>query len=85
MRSEPTRDQKAAVEFLNDLYDMFNGTGRHAEHTQQQVGRCVYCSCGARAQGKLPEREARRDRSTCDRCGCEDCGCCCDGDEDGDW
>lgn len=54
----PTPGQKAAAEFLNDLYDMLNGTGRHAEHTQSQVGRCVVCSCGLRVQGTLPKREA---------------------------
>lgn len=60
---EATPDRKAAkaaAEFLNDLYDMFNGAGRHAEHTQRQVGRCVHCSCGARVQGRLPKREKPR-------------------------
>lgn len=56
--TEETDGRKAAAEFLNDLYDMFNGTGRHAEHTQEQVGRCVYCSCGLRVQGQLPKRDA---------------------------
>lgn len=39
---------------LQDLADMLNGEGRHAEHTQRQLGRCVVCSCGTRVQGRLP-------------------------------
>ena len=56
-RGTPTPVRKAAAEYLSDLYDMLNGTGKHAEHTQSQVGRCVYCSCGLRVQAKLPKRE----------------------------
>jgi hypothetical protein len=40
-----------------DVADMLNGEGRHAGHQQKQVGRCVYCSCGLRVQGKLPVRK----------------------------
>lgn len=40
-------------EQMKELNDMVNGEGRHALHTQRQIGRCVHCSCGARAQGRL--------------------------------
>lgn len=38
---------------IQDLNDMLNGRGRHEGHARKQVGRCVYCSCGVRAQGRL--------------------------------
>lgn len=38
---------------LADMADMLNGKGAHENHTQTQAGRCVVCSCGLRAQGKL--------------------------------
>jgi hypothetical protein len=40
---------------LADMTDMLYGQGRHATHTREQVGRCVYCSCGIRVQGRLPK------------------------------
>lgn len=47
-------EQKAAVlAAIADVSAMITGTGRHAEHTRKQVGRCVYCSCGLRAQGRM--------------------------------
>ena len=49
--------KRAAAEFVNDSYEILTGTGKHAEHEQSQAGRCVYCSCGLRVQGRL---EARR-------------------------
>ena len=47
---------RAAAQFLNDSYEVLTGTGAHAEHTQRQVGRCVFCSCGMRVQGRLERR-----------------------------
>ena len=38
---------------VQDLNDMLNGEGRHEGHKRKQVGRCVYCECGVRAQGRL--------------------------------
>lgn len=38
-----------------DLQDLAASTGRHAGHTLEQVGRCVYCSCGDRLQGRLTQ------------------------------
>lgn len=38
---------------IEDLGDMVRGRGRHAGHKQRQVGRCVICSCGVRAQGRI--------------------------------
>jgi hypothetical protein len=65
-RREPpeplTPEEEAALkqvgaEHLIDLYAVLTGTGEHAEHERSQVGRCVYCSCGLRVQGRM---EARR-------------------------
>jgi len=50
----PEQDQ-AVADFLQDLYDATEGKGAHEGHTLEQVGRCVYCSCGLRWQGTLPE------------------------------
>jgi hypothetical protein len=58
-RPEPlTPDEEEALkavgaEYVSDLYGVLTGTGEHAEHEQQQVGRCVFCSCGTRVQGRL--------------------------------
>jgi hypothetical protein len=50
-----TPEQAEAIErFLTDLHEMAEGTGKHEGHKLQQVGRCVYCSCGARYQGTIP-------------------------------
>ena len=38
---------------VQDLNDMLNREGRHEGHKRKQVGRCVYCECGVRAQGRL--------------------------------
>jgi hypothetical protein len=51
MEHQPTPED--IVEALENIAGVLQGTGRHAEHTQEQVGRCVYCSCGERVQGKL--------------------------------
>lgn len=36
--------------FIDDIEDMARGEGRHASHDQSIAGRCLYCSCGLRAQ-----------------------------------
>ena len=46
---------EAVVKFLEDLSDMMEHKGAHEGHTLEQVGRCVYCSCGARYHGRLPK------------------------------
>jgi hypothetical protein len=48
-------DEAEIAEWLKDLSDMMDGTGKHEGHTLTQVGRCVYCSCGQRVQGTIPE------------------------------
>lgn len=35
---------------LADINDMVNKAGRHKDHFQERAGRCLYCSCGLRAQ-----------------------------------
>lgn len=49
----PAEAAQMAADALADLADLLRGTGEHAQHTRQQVGRCVYCSCGQRYQGRL--------------------------------
>jgi len=49
---------RAGARFLNDSYEVLTGTGAHADHERQQVGRCVHCSCGVRLQGRLGPRRA---------------------------
>lgn len=46
---------RAAGAYLTVIYEVITGTGDHAEHTREQVGRCVYCSCGTRAQGRMSD------------------------------
>jgi hypothetical protein len=48
---------KAVEDWLADVEEMFNHTGRHEGHTLKQVGRCVYCSCGKRVQGTIPKEK----------------------------
>jgi hypothetical protein len=56
MNAKPTPEQAAAIEqWMADLIDMQNGTGKHEGHALSQVGRCVYCTCGSRYQGTLPK------------------------------
>lgn len=54
---EVERLGRQAAKALQDIYDMLHGYGRHEGHTREQVGRCVYCSCGLRVQGYLAKRE----------------------------
>ena len=54
MADEMTPEQEAAiVDWLEDLAEMIESTGRHEGHTLTQAGRCVYCSCGQRHQGTI--------------------------------
>lgn len=49
-----TPEQISAIEdFFADLEEMVNSTGEHEGHSLEQVGRCVYCSCGKRFQGRI--------------------------------
>lgn len=42
---------------IQDLEDMRLGVGKHAGHSRTQVGRCIHCSCGDRAQSFLPKKK----------------------------
>lgn len=44
---------KDVSSIIQDLDDMVNGKGDHADHTRKQIGRCILCSCGVRVQGRL--------------------------------
>lgn len=41
-------------EWAQRMADLMNSTGVHEGHELEQVGRCVYCSCGQRVQGRAP-------------------------------
>ena len=43
---------------IADLMDVLAGTGRHADHSREQIGRCVHCSCGTRIQGRMAPGES---------------------------
>jgi hypothetical protein len=51
-----TREQAAAA--VTGLYEVLTGSGAHADHGREQVGRCVHCSCGTRVQGRITGRRA---------------------------
>jgi len=56
-QNTPDQQQtQAIIAFLADVTDVLNRTGKHADHTPKQVGRCVICSCGVRAQGRLAKK-----------------------------
>ena len=60
MSGQDVQDAKeAAAKFLNDMYEAAAGIGRHEGHALKQVGRCVYCSCGLRWQGRIPTETER--------------------------
>lgn len=54
----PEEREKAAdaavADFLGELVEVTESTGRHEGHSLSQVGRCVYCTCGFRYQGRTP-------------------------------
>lgn len=41
---------KEIEQYLKDVDDMLKGKGEHSYHTQEKIGRCIYCSCGMRVQ-----------------------------------
>lgn len=51
------RLESAAARAVQLVGDVLDGRGEHAHHERRQVGRCVYCSCGTRVQGRM--RRAR--------------------------
>ncbi len=51
--SGPSVTPQQAAAALGDLYEVLTGSGAHADHDQEQAGRCVHCSCGVRVQGQL--------------------------------
>jgi hypothetical protein len=54
----PTAEQAAEMQtYIQDLNDVINGEGRHTEHFREQIGRCVHCSCGRRAQGRMSQAD----------------------------
>lgn len=58
-----TPEQKQAVaDYFAEADEAIRGVDRHAGHGLEQVGRCIYCSCGLRVgQGSLkPLLEVRR-------------------------
>jgi hypothetical protein len=64
------RDYQALGEFthklvsaVTDLVDLTRSRGAHEGHTLRQVGRCVYCSCGERFQGRLRGPRVAADRA----------------------
>jgi hypothetical protein len=50
LMADLTESEERAQAVIDDMLDMVNGRGAHADHTQQRAGRCVTCSCGKRAQ-----------------------------------
>lgn len=46
---------RAAAKWVTDAHEVLTGTGAHAEHTRQQLGRCCFCSCGMRVQGRMAD------------------------------
>ena len=45
---------KAVTDYFTEAQEAIEGTGRHAGHGLEQVGRCIYCTCGLRVgQGSL--------------------------------
>lgn len=41
---------------LASAIDVLYGSGAHADHVRRQMGKCVFCSCGARVQGKIVKK-----------------------------
>lgn len=54
LRPKVTPEQLGHIgNFLTDVDDMLTGKARHEGHTREQHGRCIFCSCGMRVQGRL--------------------------------
>ncbi len=49
----PPEVKQIAYDYLKAMDDFLESKGDHEGHTLKQVGRCIYCSCGKRVQGKL--------------------------------
>ena len=43
-------DPAELADAVTGLLATVNGTGPHAGHTREKIGRCLYCSCGERVQ-----------------------------------
>lgn len=50
------RAQVDVLAAFADVVDVIYGEGEHADHIREQHGKCIYCSCGARVQGKITKR-----------------------------
>lgn len=46
---------EAIEKWLAEFGEVIESSGRHEGHSLRQVGHCVYCTCGYRYQGKLPD------------------------------
>ena len=46
------------AELMRQMHDVLDGTGDHADHERKQAGRCVFCSCGARVNGRMSVAQA---------------------------
>ena len=60
----PPEHRDAAISALVDRAEMIASCGRHEGHALSRAGRCVYCSCGSRYQGRMPtdaDREEMRE------------------------
>lgn len=48
-----TTEVDELLQSLQQMSDVLRGAGEHAAHDREQIGRCVFCSCGARVQGEM--------------------------------
>lgn len=64
---DPPEEQvrEFAVAAIKDVYEVLNGHGQHAKHTQEQRGDRVICSCGATVTGYLPRYRTGDCRGDC--------------------
>jgi len=49
----PPENDAQMMDAIAESLEVLNGTGRHADHEREQEGRCVFCSCGRRVQGRM--------------------------------
>lgn len=63
----PSEEQvrEFAVASIRDVYEVLNGHGAHAGHTQAQRAGEVACSCGAVVTGYLPRWRSGDCRGDC--------------------